>query len=83
MADKKKNSENESSSEQELKLEEKISSYEKLLDQLKKERAHVEDELKKDYRNARRYVRSHPEEGVLVSFVGGVLLGLLIGKLTK
>ncbi|MDR8390946.1 hypothetical protein NC796_07345 [Aliifodinibius sp. S!AR15-10] len=69
--------------EQQAELEEKISSYEKLLDRLKKERRHVEDELSKDYRNARRYVRSHPEEGILMSFVGGVALGIIIGKLTK
>lgn len=71
------------SSEQVEKIEEKISSYEKLLDRLKEERKHVEDELKKDYHNARRYVRSHPEEGVLFSFVGGIILGIMIGKLTR
>lgn len=82
MAENKKTSENETN-EQQAELEEKISSYENLLEKLKKERRHVEDELSKDYRNARRYVRLHPEEGVLLSFVGGIALGLIIGKLTK
>lgn len=83
MAAKNKSSDNDASSEKNQELEEKLSSYEELLDQLKKERAHVEEELRRDYRNARRYVRSHPEEGVLLSFMGGVVLGILIGKLTK
>lgn len=82
MAENQNSSENETT-EQQLELEEKISSYEKLLDRLKKERRQVEDEISRDYRNARRYVRSHPEEGILFSFIGGVALGILIGKLTK
>ena len=76
------NSESDSNQKQE-ELKQKINSYEKLLDRLKKERQHVEEELSRDYRNARRYVRSHPEEGVLMSFIGGVALGIIIGKLTK
>jgi len=83
MAKKNKNESNENGPEQEEKIEEKISKYEELLDQLKKERDQIEHELKKDYRNARRYVRTHPEEGVLVSFLGGVVLGIIIGKLSK
>ncbi|MFH5833982.1 hypothetical protein ACG2F4_08730 [Halalkalibaculum sp. DA3122] len=82
MAENKNSSENEVN-EQQAELEEKISSYEKLLDRLREERRHVEEEISRDYRNARRYVRSHPEEGILFSFVGGVALGFLIGKLTK
>lgn len=83
MAKKQASSENEATSEQKQELKEKLSTYEKLLDELKKERAHVEQELRKDYKEARRYVRSHPEEGVLLSFVGGIVLGILIGKMTK
>lgn len=83
MAKKNKNSSNDSGAGQAENIEEKISQYEKLLDQLKKERDQIEHELKKDYRDARRYVRSHPEEGVLFSFIGGVVLGIVIGKLSK
>ena len=57
--------------------------YEELLDRLKYQRDQLEDEMKREYYNARRYVRSHPEEGVLLSFAGGLLMGILIGKLTK
>ncbi|MDX1585155.1 MAG: hypothetical protein R3222_00365 [Balneolaceae bacterium] len=83
MAQKKKKSDNESTPDMNPELEEKIATYDKILDRLKNERQQVERELKDEYRNARRYVRSHPEEGVLLSFVGGVMLGVLIGKLTK
>lgn len=57
--------------------------YEKLISRLKEEREAVEDMLDKDYREARRYVRSHPEEGVLAAFAGGIALGYLIGKISK
>lgn len=82
-ADNEQSTESQSAEQQEAELKKKISSYEKLLDRLKKERLNVEKEISDDYRNARRYVRSHPEEGVLLSFVGGIALGILIGKLTK
>jgi ElaB/YqjD/DUF883 family membrane-anchored ribosome-binding protein len=61
----------------------KIKSYEKLIDRLKQEREDLSNEINKDYREARRYVRSHPEEGVLVSFVGGIALGYILGKLGR
>lgn len=58
-------------------------SYEQLIDRLKKERKELQHELNNEYREARRYVRSHPEEGVLIGFVGGIALGFLLGKLTR
>ncbi|MGM0546610.1 MAG: DUF883 family protein [Bacteroidota bacterium] len=61
----------------------KIKGYEKLIDRLKEERAELQGELNRDYREARRYVRSHPEEGVLFAFVGGVALGYVLGKLGR
>lgn len=61
----------------------KIKGYEKLIDRLKSERAELQNELNRDYREARRYVRSHPEEGVLVAFVGGLALGFILGKIGK
>ncbi len=83
MADNKDKSEEKSESKTEEKKREKIKGYEKLINRLKKERAELEDEINRDYREARRYVRSHPEEGVLIGFVGGIALGYILGKLGR
>lgn len=72
---------NKSEQQDETEAEEKIKGYEKLINQLKKEREEVKDELNRDYRQARRYVRSNPEEGVLIAFAGGIALGYILGKL--
>lgn len=72
---------NKSEQETEEKKRAKIRGYEKLIDQLKKEREEIKDVLDQDYREARRYVRSNPEEGVLIAFAGGIALGYILGKL--
>lgn len=73
--------------ELEKKIEEKkraaTKRYEKLIDRLKKEREDLTNEIDRDYREARRYVRSHPEEGVFFSFVGGLALGYILGKIGR
>ncbi|SHE40878.1 hypothetical protein SAMN05443144_101238 [Fodinibius roseus] len=61
----------------------KTEKYEKLIDRLKEERKAVENMLDKDYREARRYVRSHPEEGVFAAFAGGIALGFILGRISK
>lgn len=65
----------------EEKKQAKIKGYEKLINQLKKEREEIKEVLDRDYREARRYVRSNPEEGVLIAFAGGIALGYILGKL--
>lgn len=77
MADKKEKA----TSEEEKR--EKIKGYEKLINRLKAERAELQNELNRDYREARRYVRSHPEEGVLFAFVGGIALGYILSKIGR
>lgn len=78
---------NGSETEKEENFEEKkkatIQGYEKLIERLKKEREDLKNEVDRDYREARRYVRSHPEEGVLVSFLGGVALGFILGRIGR
>lgn len=83
MADDKDISKEKSEATTEEKKREKIKGYKKLIDRLKKERNELEDEINRDYREARRYVRSHPEEGVLIGFVGGIALGYILGKLGR
>ncbi len=55
--------------------------YEDYINNLKSERDRLERELKKEYRNARKYVRSHPEQGVGLSLLGGFVIGFIVGKL--
>ena len=82
MAEKSK-SQKESETTTEEKKRAKIKGYEKLINRLKEERTELQNELNRDYKEARRYVRSHPEEGILFAFVGGVALGYVLGKLGR
>jgi ElaB/YqjD/DUF883 family membrane-anchored ribosome-binding protein len=83
MAEDKKESQEQAEMGTEEKKQATIRNYEKLIERLKQEREELQDELNRDYRVARRYVRSHPEEGVLMAFVGGVALGFVLGKLGR
>jgi len=88
MADQKKKKDNNENPEEtdnkpETDKKERIKNYEKIIERLKNEREALVDEVSRDYKDARRYVRSHPEEGVLIGFVGGLALGVILGKLMK
>jgi ElaB/YqjD/DUF883 family membrane-anchored ribosome-binding protein len=69
-------------SAEELK-DEGLDGYESLIDRLDSERQSIGRELDRDYQEARRYVRSNPEEGVLFGLIGGLALGFLLGRLNK
>ena len=60
-----------------------VQGYEKLIDRLDQERNNIRRELDRDYKEARRYVRSNPEEGVLLGILGGLAIGFLFGRLNK
>lgn len=57
--------------------------YAELIDKLRSEKEKLEYDLKHEYRNARRYVRANPEQGIGIAFVSGVLIGVILGKLTQ
>ncbi|XWN38149.1 MAG: hypothetical protein ROO71_04275 [Balneola sp.] len=62
-------------------LEQKaIENYDKALDRLQYEKDRLERELRHEYRNARRYVRANPEQGLGVAFVAGLFLGVLLTR---
>jgi ElaB/YqjD/DUF883 family membrane-anchored ribosome-binding protein len=62
-------------------LEQKaIESYDKALVKLQYEKDRLERELRHEYRNARRYVRANPEQGLGVAFVAGLFLGVLLTR---
>ena len=65
-------------------LQEKMhQTYDDLIDRLKDERDWLERELKHEYRNARRYVRSNPEQGVGIALIAGFMVGVLLGRASK
>lgn len=54
--------------------------YDALLDRLRYERDGLERELRHEYRNARRYVRAHPEQGLGIAFVAGLVIGAFLTR---
>jgi len=57
--------------------------YTQILGSLDKERERIQDELRREFRTARRYVRANPEIGVGAAFAGGILAGVLIAAMFK
>lgn len=57
--------------------------YNELAEKLRDEKGRLERDMKHEYRNARRYVRANPEQGVGAAFAGGLLLGVILAKLMR
>ncbi|MEX1062794.1 MAG: hypothetical protein WEC12_04260 [Balneolaceae bacterium] len=57
--------------------------YIELIDKLRAEKEQIEFDLKHEYRNARRYIRANPEYGVGMAFVSGLVIGVLLGKISQ
>lgn len=81
MDDKEKSEKNFSKADFEAEKREKVENFESLIKQLKTQQDGVNTEINREYREMRRYVQANPEEGVLLSFLGGIALGYLLGKL--
>tara|TARA_Y100001935_G_scaffold255663_1_gene270938 strand:+ start:112559 stop:112888 length:330 start_codon:yes stop_codon:yes gene_type:complete len=65
-------------------LQEKLEkSYDDVIDRLKDERDRLERDLRHEYRNARRYVRANPEQGIGIAIAAGLALGILLGRASK
>lgn len=52
-----------------------------IIEKLNEEKERLENEIRQEYRNARKYVRSHPEEALVYAFIGGVAAGLVLAKI--
>lgn len=57
--------------------------YTQVLDTLEYERDRIQNELRREFRTARRYVRANPEIGVGAAFAGGILAGVLLSTMFK
>lgn len=55
--------------------------YSDVLNKLQDERNKLQKELRSEYKTAKKYVKKNPESGVGIALAGGVLLGIVIGKL--
>lgn len=51
------------------------------ISRLSDEKERLETELRKEYRNARKFVRTNPEEGVAYAFLGGIVLGVMLTRI--
>ncbi|MCW9709078.1 hypothetical protein [Fodinibius salsisoli] len=60
-----------------------VEKYEHLIKRLQQERKALQEIIDRDYREARRYVRSHPEQGVSIAFISGIAVGYVLGKLGR
>lgn len=56
-------------------------SYRDIIEKLHEEKERLENDIRQEYRNARKYVRSHPEEGLAYAFLGGVLAWFILAKM--
>lgn len=57
--------------------------YTQVLDTLEYERDRIQNELRREFRTARRYVRANPEIGVGAAFAGGILAGVVLSAILK
>lgn len=55
--------------------------YAELIEKLNGERERLSSDLQREYKNARKYVSSHPETGIGAAFAGGLLAGIIITKI--
>lgn len=55
--------------------------YSEMIANLHEEKDRVENEIRHEYRKARKYVRSHPEESLAYAFLGGLAAGMVLARL--
>ena len=63
--------------------EELRATYNDIIGKLKVEGEKLQVDLRKEYDNAKKYVKKNPETGVGVALAGGLLIGIVIAKLLK
>ena len=63
--------------------EELRATYNDILSKLKVEGEKLQVDFRKEYDNAKKYVKKNPETGVGVALAGGLLIGLLVAKILK
>lgn len=68
-------------------LEDKVDAveqaYDRIIANLRQEKDRIERDVRKEYRNARKYVRSNPERSIGLSFATGVVMGVLLSRIVR
>ncbi|HMB40639.1 MAG TPA: hypothetical protein VKM37_01595 [Balneolaceae bacterium] len=63
--------------------EELRNTYNDVVKKLRTEGERLQGDIRKEYKNARKYVKKNPETGVGVALAGGVFLGIVIANILK
>ncbi|MCC5907754.1 MAG: DUF883 family protein [Balneolaceae bacterium] len=61
--------------------EELKNTYEDIRKRLKSESDRLQGDIQKEYDQAKKYVKQHPETGVGIALAGGLLIGFALAKL--
>ena len=61
--------------------EELRETYDDILKRLKNEGERLQGDIQNQYKHGKKYVKDHPETGVGVALLGGVLIGFAISKI--
>lgn len=65
-------------------LEDKVEAveqaYDRIIHNLRQEKNRIERDVRKEYRNAKKYVRSNPERSIGLSFAAGLFMGALLTR---
>jgi ElaB/YqjD/DUF883 family membrane-anchored ribosome-binding protein len=63
--------------------EELRNTYNDVVKKLRTEGERLQGDIRKEYKNARKYVKKNPETGVGVALAGGIFLGIVIANILK
>lgn len=63
--------------------EELRNTYNDVVKKLRTEGERLQGDIRKEYKNAKKYVKKNPETGVGVALAGGVFLGIVIANILK
>jgi len=63
--------------------EELKNTYNDVVKKLRTEGDRLQGDIRKEYKNAKKYVKKNPETGVGVALAGGIFLGIVIANILK
>lgn len=58
-----------------------VDTYDEILSKFKEEREKLQKEVGREIDNARKYVKDNPDTGVGIALAGGIIAGIIIGKI--